>query len=106
MRGESATSPDLMSWVLDLRAVGVRIPDQVSALVRSDRNDSRESAFDAQPSGSQGANSQVESEPGASARVARGLFPPSFFFSFCEAKSSEWCVLCVAASLATDWDEV
>ena len=27
VRGESANSPDLMSWVSDLRAAGVRIPD-------------------------------------------------------------------------------
>ena len=63
----------------------------------------RESAFVAQPSGSQGANSQVESELGTSTRVARGLFPPSSF-SFGEAKSSG-CVSFVLPLLGTDRDE-
>ena len=104
MRGESATSPDLMSWVSDLRAAGVRIPDQVAALVRTDRNDLRESALHMQTSESQGANSQVELEPGASTRVAQGLFPPSSSFSFGEAKSSG-SVSFVLPLLGTDRDE-
>ena len=34
VRGEGAISPDLVSWVPDLLAAGVRIPDQVENLVK------------------------------------------------------------------------
>ena len=80
VRGESAIFPDLMSCVSDLRAVGVRIPNQVAALVRSVRDDSRESAFNAQPSGSQDVNAQLESELGASTSVAWGFVPSLILF--------------------------
>ena len=104
VRGESAVSPDLMSWVSDLRTAGVCIPDQVAALVRPVRDDSRVSAFNAQPSGSQGTNAQVESELGASTSDVRGLFPPSSSFSFGEVKSAS-SVSFVLPPLGTDRDE-
>ena len=49
MHGESANLPDLMSWVSNLQAAGVHIPDQVANLVRPARDDACASALGSQP---------------------------------------------------------
>ena len=48
VRGESAISPDLMSWVSDFQDAGVCIPDQVANLARPARDDARVSALGSQ----------------------------------------------------------
>ena len=78
--GESAISPDLMSWVLDLRTAGVRIPDQVTNLVRPARDDSRGSVLGFQPVDSRPGGSQADSNSASTSRGSLGIFPPSEAF--------------------------
>ena len=80
VRGESAISPDLMSWVSDLQAAGFRIRDQVANLIRPARDDARASVLCSQPVDSLPGGSQVDSSSASTSRGSLGIFPPSEAF--------------------------
>ena len=72
VHGESAISPDPMSWVSELR---------VANLVRPARDDAHASALGSQPVDLRPGGLQVDLGSASSSRVSLGIFPPSGAFN-------------------------